>query len=437
MKWSGKYKGTWEDVLRNYQRAKADHNFIPNPELDRMMDRINGDQIEDMDVDALENLWKAATALQTELENSRRLLGEEWEGMIGDVYKDLKEELKEVPGGYKGSFIDSLFNMEQLTAVNVLRRMSGWNPNGVMTKVAEMLEKGERDVRAYKVKAARIMESFLNEHQDWVKKADGQGKNAIWYTHEVPELLKRGEGDKPIFGETITVYMTPVQKAHLYLESKNADNLWHMEKGGRTFVNKALYSKGKRQEAFAQGTTIKLAPETVKQLVADLTPEEMALAQVLEHYYNAFSKGKINKTSNVVVGYDRAMESYYAPIFTNENYTKSEYGIYDLTAEGVGHMKERVKWAGTPTYNISALDAFERHVDQTARYCGMAIPARNLKMLMNWREGDVSAADLISHKWGDEGKKYITSTSHIWPRVETAQPKKSCQRWSVCLCTNN
>lgn len=114
-----------------------------------------------------------------------------------------------------------------------------------------------------------MLDPWLEEHKDWVSKADGQGKDAIWYELEVPELVELHNGDKPIFGGTFTVYMTPMQKIQLYLESKNFDNLSHMV-GGRSFVNKALYSKGKKDEAFGKlQNTIRLAPETVKKIVSD------------------------------------------------------------------------------------------------------------------------------------------------------------------------
>ena len=47
-------------------------------------------------------------------------------------------------------------------------------------------------------------------------------------------------------------------------------------------------------------------------------------------------------------------------------------------------------------------------MDQTARFCGMAIPARNWTTLMNWREKNNSTGDVITHKWGEESKRYIT-----------------------------
>lgn len=406
MHWSKKHNATWKDLAEMYKDAKKnDPNFLPSKELEMIVSRLDGDKISDMDVGALQDLYKAAVGLRTEFYNRNNVINDEKSRLFSEVYADSKQEIKDAPGGFTGNWADHFMNLEQMTPLNVLQRMGGWNPDGAFYSMAKQLEKGERDIRDYTVRANRRLDPFLTEHQDWVKKADGQGKDAIWYEIEVPELIQLNMGDKPIFGDTVKVYMTPAQKVHLYLESKNTDNLRHMT-GGRTFVNKELYSKGKRQEALAQGTTIKLAPETVKKLVSDLTDEEMELARILESYYNDFATERINAVSNVLYGYDKAMGKNYAPIYTNRNYTKGEIGVYNTTAEGVGNLKSR-QYAVNPSYNISAFDAFERHVDQTARFVGMAIPARNWNTLLNWREIGNSMGDVITHKWGDETLKYI------------------------------
>ena len=48
----------------------------------------------------------------------------------------------------------------------------------------------------------------------------------------------------------------------------------------------------------------------------------------------------------------------------------------------------------------------------------MAIPARNWQTLLNWQEKNNSTGDVITHKWGEEGKKYITGL------IETLQGGK-------------
>lgn len=433
MRYSKKYDATWKDLAEMYKDAQAnDPNFLPSKELEKIVHRLDNKKIADMDLNALQDLYKAAVGLRTEFYNRNNVINDDMNRLFAEVYTDSKKELdfgaqtKAGEAARQGKKLDSLFNQEQLSPMNVMQRMAGWNPNSAWYSMAKQLEKGERDIRDYTVSATKQLREFLTEHEDWAKKADGQGDDGIWYEVKIPQLVGALEvGKPPKFGDTITVWMTPTQKVHMYLESKSTENLRHME-GGRTFADKTLYSQGKRREAFAQGKTVRMAPETVKAIVGSLTPEEQELAQALEQYYNVFAKKEINRVSNVLYGYDKAVSKNYTPIYTNSNYTKSELGVYDATAEGVGNLKSR-QFSKNPSYNIGAFDAFERHVEQTARFVGMAIPARNWQTLLNWRERENSMADIITHDWGDESLKYIQDL------VQTLQGGAASTRDSVSM----
>lgn len=433
MRYSKKYDATWKDLAEMYKDAQAnDPNFLPSKELEKIVHRLDNKKIADMDLNALQDLYKAVVGLRTEFYNRNNVINDDMNRLFAEVYTDSKKELdfgaqtKAGEAARQGKKLDSLFNQEQLSPMNVMQRMAGWNPNSAWYSMAKQLEKGERDIRDYTVSATKQLREFLTEHEDWAKKADGQGDDGIWYEVKIPQLVGALEvGKPPKFGDTITVWMTPTQKVHMYLESKSTENLRHME-GGRTFADKTLYSQGKRREAFAQGKTVRMAPETVKAIVGSLTPEEQELAQALEQYYNVFAKKEINRVSNILYGYDKAVSKNYTPIYTNSNYTKSELGVYDATAEGVGNLKSR-QFSKNPSYNIGAFDAFERHVEQTARFVGMAIPARNWQTLLNWRERENSMADIITHDWGDESLKYIQDL------VQTLQGGAASTRDSVSM----
>lgn len=433
MRYSKKYDATWKDLAEMYKDAQEnDPNFLPSKELKNIVHRLDNKKIADMDLNALQDLYKAAVGLRTEFYNRNNVINDDMNRLFAEVYTDSKKELdfgaqtKAGEAARQGKKLDSLFNQEQLSPMNVMQRMAGWNPNSAWYSMAKQLEKGERDIRDYTVSATKQLREFLTEHEDWAKKADGQGDDGIWYEVKIPQLVGALEvGKPPKFGDTITVWMTPTQKVHMYLESKSTENLRHME-GGRTFADKTLYSQGKRRKAFAQGKTVRMAPETVKAIVGSLTPEEQELAQALEQYYNVFAKKEINRVSNILYGYDKAMSKNYTPIYTNSNYTKSELGVYDATAEGVGNLKSR-QFSENPSYNIGAFDAFERHVEQTARFVGMAIPARNWQTLLKWSERENSMADIIAHDWGYESLKYIQDL------VQTLQGGAASTRDSVSM----
>ena len=176
----------WRDLAQMYKDAqKSDPNFLPSDDLRKIVDRLDKEKIGDMDIDALNDLYKAAIGLRTEFYNRNNVINDEQKRLFAEVYADSKREIEASPGKYTGNPLDKLFNLEQLTPMNVLQRMGGWDPDGAFYSMAKQLERGERDIRAYKVKAQRMLQDFLTEHEDWVKRADGQGKDGIWYEIEV------------------------------------------------------------------------------------------------------------------------------------------------------------------------------------------------------------------------------------------------------------
>ena len=403
MRLDKKYGATWRDLYRMYKEAQEnDKNFFPSKELDKIVMRLDNEKIGDMDINALRDLYQAAVALRTEFYNRNNVLGEMNYQLFDDLYITVSEEMESAP---KPKNDPSFFNKAQLSAANFLRRMVGWNPESTFYQMAKQLEDGEYAAHRFEMDARKEIDEFAKKRGDWVRRADGQGKDGMWITKKVPRLAALRFGEAPVFDGEVEIAMTPMMRVHMCLESKNAENLRHMA-GGRTFADRDLYSKGKREEAFAQGEPVRLAPETVKYLLKDMSPEELELAEILHRYYNGYAKREINRVSNILYGYDKAMSREYAPIYTDKNYVKTEPGIYDVTAEGAGNLKSR-QHSGNPSYQIGAMDAFDRHVDRTAKFVGLAIPVRNWTTLLNWREKSDSMRKKISHKWGKEGISYI------------------------------
>lgn len=413
LNWSKRYQMTWRDLVDLYDAKtnkaspEYDENFFPSEEMKRIYERlrVKKQHITDMDLGTLQDLYKAAAGLRQEVYDRNKLINDEFNRTIAGAYYDSKAELEAAAKDQRKKNLLRKYDEMQLTPMNRFAQMAGWNKDSTWASMARMLEKGERDQRRFTVNAKAMLADFLKQNEKWVQRADGQGKDGIWYEVEFAPVAEWGEMDKPIFGTPVKVWMTPAMKVQLYLESRSEDNLRHMA-GGRTFADKELYARGERSEAYANGRTFKMTPEAVQRIVSDLTPEEKALADVLERFYNEFSKAEINRVSNILYGYDKAMGRYYAPIFTDSNYTQSSPGVFDLTAEGVGNLKERRK-SWTPSMMISAFDAFEKSVDKTAKFVGLSVPIRNLNALWNWWEDGSSMKDVVEHAQGQEAAKFV------------------------------
>lgn len=408
MRYSDKYEATWKDLSKMYAEAREkDPNWLPNKELDKIMGRVNDKSLEEMTPSDLRNLYQQAVALNTAYHNRNNMKNDDLHRTYADVANDTVDEIATAQKPKNRFGKRAQHTREALNPIHFLEYLTGWNPDSVFTNtLAKGLEDGERKMRRYQEEANQMLDNFLENNREWVRTADGQGKDGVWYEYEVPELLNLEFGKKPEFGQKRKVYMTPMQKVMLALESKSYDNLAHMA-GGRTFANKELYQKGDFENAFAQEKPIALAPETVKDMVKNLTPQEQELYDILAKYYNDFAKERINKTSNVLYGYDKAMSSFYVPITTNSSYTQSTPGIYDVTAEGAGSLKKRIYGAKNPTLNISAVEAFRRHVSQMSRFVGLAIPIENMNRVLNWYAGDETVKGVISREWSSKDLKYV------------------------------
>ena len=407
MNYSDKYNATWGSIVAMYKEAKAnDPNWLPDAYVDKLMERIDGKHLDEMEPADLEQLYQAAVALRTKIYNTRNIIGSETNMMFNEAYDFVRGEMHGASKPKKSYGAKWAAMRNAMNPNHYLECLAGWNPDSVWYKTfAKGLEDGERKTKRYVETSKQMLDEFARTHRDWLEVADGQGKNGIWYEVKVSPVAEWRKGDQPIFGEPITVYMTPLQKVHMYLESKNYDNLSHML-GGRVFADRELYSKGNKDEAFASDP-IHLAPADVRRISSDLTEEEMELANILERYYNTYAKGEINKVSNELYGFDRAMAGNYAPIFTKDTYNTFTPAIIDGTAEGVGHMKTRIKGARTPTVNISAMDAFNKHVSQTSRFVGMSIPLHNMNGILNWTQNGKKMRSVIEQEWSKGDLEYI------------------------------
>ena len=218
-----------------------------------------------------------------------------------------------------------------------------------------------------------------------------------------------GKGDKPIFGDTVKVSLTPAMRVELARGVRNYDNLRHAE-GGVTFPDRTLYSRGERAEAYARGTTIKLAPETMKKLFSyeNLTAEEKELYRLGDQFFNKMAKDAINKTSQELDGVDRAMSQYYSKIYTNASYRPTDVTTVDQSLGGMGSLQKRVQ-SKAPMLAVSMWEAYADTIDTVGKYSGLAIPVRNMNMLYNWMESgqNESLKSVLEKKWGTGSTKFM------------------------------
>ena len=422
-----------ENAERYEQLLKEDPNYIPDKKTLALLERMDKTYLADLPSSELMGIHQALQALEQHLADMDKEIGKERSEEYSSLYKAVRDEVgeskerkerkedAESKGRKKAAeskgrkktagALNRFFNEDQLTPMNYIEMLGGWKRNNNWTEaVARQLERGERAKKQFIVEANDMVKDFREKNADWIARSDGQGKDAVWYDIEVPALLEYDEGHKPIFSsETVTVHLTPAMKVELARGIRNADNLRHAE-GGVTFPDKELYAKGERTEAYNRGTTIKLAPETMKSLFAydTLTDEEKALFALMDRFFDGKAKQAINETSQQIDGIDRALTKHYSKIYTNKNYRSTDVTKWDESIGGMSSLQERV-FSKNPMLAMSVWEAFDDTVDTVAKYHGLAIPVRNVNMLLNWTEpGNVdSMKNIIAQTWGGDAVSYL------------------------------
>lgn len=399
------------------QRRQEDSNFLQDERLEARLGRLSSMKISDLSKEEAMELYRAGTQLIHAIQTEHKEIAEKNARELGDLYSRSAEEIRSSEGAKKTKSkirkgARQLWNEEQLSPMNYIEKLGGWRRNGTFYSMAQQLERGEYNKQKYIIESDKLLEDFLEKNGDWVAKADGRGKDSIWYEVEVPRVFVRGKGNADLRKmETEKIYLTPAMKAKLYLDTRNEDNLRHIQYGGIKFPDKELYQAGDIQEAYARGKTVRLEPQMVKSIVKDMTEQEKQLAHIIgDLYFNEYAKTNINKTSMLLEGFEKATSRYYSPIYTDKNFLagKADAAVVDATIEGMGILKSRVR-SGTPTLAVSLIDAFQRHQELTAKYVGMAIPVRNMKALLNYTEEgyDDSMKQIIQQQWGSDATEYL------------------------------
>ena len=398
------------------QKRREDPNFLPDKNLEARFERLSALKVGELTKDEAMELYRAGTQLIHDIQTAHREIAEKNARDMADLYSRSASEINSSDGAKKTTSRlktagRELWNEDQLSPMNYIEKLGGWRRDGAFYSMAQQLEQGEYEKQRYIIESDKLLEGFLEKNSDWLAKADGRGKDSIWYKVEVPEIYVAGRGGTDLrkMGKE-TTYMTPMMKAKLYLDTRNDDNLRHIKYGGIKFPDKDLYQKGDITGAYARGKTVRMEPEFVKSLVDNMTEQEKELAHIIgDLYFNDYAKKGINKTSMLLEGFEKATSSYYSPIYTDHNYLASaDPAIVDATLEGGGMLKSRV-WSGTPTLAVSLLDAYQKHQDFTAKYVGLAIPIRNMRTLLNYTEQGYnnSMKNIIAQKWGESAGKYL------------------------------
>ena len=413
---TGKKMQNLLELKRVYEEAQAENpNFLPNPATEKALERVGQVHLQDLSVDELHTLYEAVERVTHDLKTQDELIGKAWDDQLDHAADGLEQEIEFSHGAKGEGKLAKLYNEESLSPSRALLRLVGYVRDGIMGKIVKEFEDGDIAAMEYEVGADKIFADFMKKNGDWLKTA--AGKKAKVVEVEVPRILAWGEGDAPIYDEngpkTVKIKLTQMMLVQMALDARNEDNLRHIQYGGYSLPDIDRLKAGKTGSAYAKGEHVrgvKLAPEVLRRIVEEnLDAQGKEYAQLLHRYYNQFSKDRINRTSRMLDGVDRAMTRDYYPMQSDQGYLPKQYNVFDGTLEGMGSLKERQSGARNAIILGEADATMRWHRDNMSRYVGYAVAKRNFEKLLNYRSSrGITIRESIKEKWGVNADAFLS-----------------------------
>lgn len=417
-------KVVYADDLKKWyeEQMKTNPDFLPDKRVEEILKNWEAKQIGAMTAQEAQALLDVALNIENEIRTQKKLIDAQDKREIYQQVQQIIDDVKSCrgKGGRVKQMADQATLYKGLTPVRMMHRITGYHDSDPLYQSVLALQDGEVRMLDYQRRAYEMFEPFTRDKQ-FMQYLAGQGKNAKPITLEGMDS----------YGNPIKLEITPDMRVALALHSKNYQNLRHIQRGGIKVPEYRAYVKGNFQEAYDNGTEIRMEPSQVRAIAAQMTEREKAYARAVEKYYNTMSKAEVNEVSVKLKGYEVAKVNNYYPIETNKDYVTSEYVSikFDGSLEGFGFLRERIE-SGNPILLGGASNTLAKSVRQHSMYVGLAIPMRNFNKLrgVNIMKSDPekkttytsdSIESVIRGKWGTPAIKYMEKLAADLSGVKT------------------
>lgn len=345
------------------EMMEGDNHFAPDQYMEARLARLQQYQIDDMPIEQVRQLAQDVLAVTYAIESRNKMLSKMKYDERDKMANAVGTEISRTKGMKSGKLREWL-RLEHIRPRTFFGMISGYREDGATMSVAQALEDGQTKQMEYIRGAQRLFDEFTADkaNQKWLKTASG--KDAVWE-------------------DVLGVRMTPMMKVSLYMHSQNIQNRYHITEGAVVVPNEMEYRKGNISNAYATGQKVQFTEMQLREIASSLNEQEIAFAKLLKKYYDEYSAARINETSMVLLGYERATTKNYFHIRV-QNDSVANVDSYlataqDGTLEGIGSVaKSRQQRSNKPILledaNLATLD----HIDKMAKYTGLAIPLRDL-----------------------------------------------------------
>lgn len=392
-------------------------------ELENLAELVEGRRVFELDSGDLNTILEVTNDLDRQLKRAVEIIVD---GKKTTIKEAATAGIEEMNGVYyrKDSkrFIANLFKdarnnflATSLDPVRYGRFLSGYKDGAVWNKLMGDLHHGDQE-------RVRIMQQAYMAVQNVTDKYDR--KQLVKMQRDAVEEFtmkdrKTGKDVKLSQDMLLAIYLTDMQAdGHRHLCAEKPTQYTRVPDLDTMNGNRALPDvRRKAQKARAEYShEIVLDKETLRKIGEYIEDDKMLseLARAINGVLNGFLADEINKVSMERYGKLIATVKNYFPMRVDHDDPNKKF---ETSFEGEGiFTDQRMKSRGftkqrTFSYNAlmidGALTVFQRHVNETAEYCGLLIPVENIKKVINSDNGEITMRKEIEQKFGGSAVKYL------------------------------
>lgn len=291
--------------------------------------------------------------------------------------------------------------------------IAGYDKNSVWWQLYDEINRGSRKASKFVADANKPFDELV----------DGGGNEIAFYDFRTKKIKT---GIKYADGSEVEIPKSIICELMMMWERKSGRT--HLESGGASIPDIALYNKGMTVDALKGGKQTKpITQADIARLRGMLDSYDLAWIEKSHYLFDNVAKDAINTTSMELLGREIAKGKNYIRIFVDNDFVGREVGKdqENITLEGHGSLKETVPEAKQPIVLRGLQENVYDHIDFVSKYYGLAIPIRNFNKVYRMKfsddGGQRSVQKVIGQKFG--AKIQINVVEQFVKDLQAARPK--------------
>lgn len=391
-------------------KGRTDFNGVLDPDLLENLGEaaaMKDTRLADMSAEQLRTVWQTVRAIEQSVSTANKLLGESRFAGVLELAEDIRQSsaTKRTKGSWRGpvGWGDKLLNLDMLNSLTFLHLFG---------------EGG--DALYHELQKARDNKTvILYETVNQAKRAVGKA--------DVEALQKKTHTFQTEGGE---LKLTTAQLMALYELNKRKQAQDHIYKGGiRAAAQDSGVSRSKTTgenlaaalgKVDAPAAGVKVSQADVAAMLAELTGEEIKIADGLQSIMQGYLAQEGNRESMKVYGYQKFTEKDYFPISSDPHQVVDKIG--DVLESGEKRPRSIAEWGSAKGTVAKAnngillgdiFDVFAQHAVDMATYASHLGVMEDMNRVRNFTfrdgEGNRTGAmgDIIQRVAGQGGGAYL------------------------------